>query len=517
MATNTLTQPKLQGYALTMFNLVTSIATMVLNFAIGFFLSPFIVKHLGAEANGFSQLASNFVMYASLVTLAFNSMSGRFISVSYHKGETDKANQYFTSVYAMNLLVALITLPGAVYVIYNLENLLSIETANLTDVKILFACVFFNFYLGLATSIFGIGIFVRNVLYIRNFINVVTTLSNAIILLVVFNVLPVRLFYVSLVSSILALILVPFYIHLQKQLLPEISLNSKHFSWSAVKEMFLSGIWNTVNQCGHIFNTGCDLLLANLFINPATMGVLAISKTVPSIIINLAHTVNNNFSPSVTIKWAEGNFDSFMRDLRVSMKISSIVVTIPIVTFCCYGIAFYTLWMPTQNAVTINIASILALSAFIPVAGTQTLYNVFTAANKLKVNSISFCIGAIINVVIVYICLKYKFLNGLYVIAGTSSVISIIRNISITLPYTAKILGLKWYTFYADVAISLICTAINLLLAFLVKTVIVPNSWVMLILSCAVTVGLSLVANSFILLSKRERQILFSKLKLIKS
>lgn len=70
----------------TILNLLTGLFTVVVQFATSFFLSPFIVKALGAEANGYTQLASNFVMYATLLTTAFNSMASRFVSVAYHQG-----------------------------------------------------------------------------------------------------------------------------------------------------------------------------------------------------------------------------------------------------------------------------------------------------------------------------------------------------------------------------------------------------------------------------------------------
>ena len=52
-------------------NVFTGIMVMVVNLGISFFLSPYIVDTLGEEANGFNQLAHNFVTYASLISIAF--------------------------------------------------------------------------------------------------------------------------------------------------------------------------------------------------------------------------------------------------------------------------------------------------------------------------------------------------------------------------------------------------------------------------------------------------------------
>ena len=496
----------------TAFNLVTGLVTTVVAFAVSFFLSPFIVKHLGAEANGFSQLATNFVMYASLVTVAFNSMGARFVSVSYHQGEIEKSRGYYSTLCVLNVLMIALFLPLAIYVVWDLPNLIVIENAEVLDVKLLFACVFLNFFISLVVSLFTIAMVVTNSVYYRNLLNAISTILNAILLLVVFSVFPVKIFYISLVGASLSLVLLPIYMHLHHKLLPEIHFIRGYFSWKSVKDLFLSGIWNTVNQCGHMLNTGLDLLFANLFVNPFMMGVLAVSKTMPSAIIQLASTVNTNFAPSIIQTWAKADRGQILRELRVSMKISSVVVSIPIITFCCFGYEFYSLWQPTLDAQTLTYLSFLALLPFIPVAGTQTLYNVFTASNKLKVNSISFVINGILNVLIVYFCLKKWPQYGVFFIAGVSAILSLIRQFVVILPYVARILKLPWYAFFRDVFVTLICCAINIIAALPFLLMFKIPGWGGLIIMCVVTVLISLVADAYILLSKEEREKIVSAL-----
>ena len=80
-------------------NIITGIATMIIQLMVSFFLSPFIVENIGEAANGFTQLANNIVSYATLISLAFNSMASRFISVNFHKGNNEKVKRYFTATY----------------------------------------------------------------------------------------------------------------------------------------------------------------------------------------------------------------------------------------------------------------------------------------------------------------------------------------------------------------------------------------------------------------------------------
>lgn len=489
----------------TILNLITGIFTVIVQFATSFFLSPFIVKALGAEANGYTQLAANFVMYATLLTTAFNSMASRFVSVAYHQGKTDKAKCYYSSVYVVNIGLIALLLPISIAVALKLEHIIVIDNVDIIDVKLLFGCVFANFFIGMMSSLYSISMYVKNAIFYSNILNCIRTVCNAVLLLVVFSLLPIKIFYVSLVALILSVVMLPAYVHYQNKLLPEIHFDKVSFSWSAVKEMLLSGIWNSVNQCGHLLLTGLDLLLSNLFISPYAMGVVAVSKTIPSAIIQLATTINSNFSPSITQSWAMGDYNSVLQELRMAMKISIVIVSVPIVTFCCLGVSFYSLWQPTLDPVVLTVLSVLGCSAFIVLAGTQVLYNVLTASNRLKINSLTFLAMGVVNVVGVYFGLKYCSRYGMYIIIGTSSFLTTIRQLVIILPYTAKLLNQHWTTFYKEIFLTLGCCFINAVLAFVVIKISPVSGWFAIIYDAIIIASFAIIAEGYLLLSKSER------------
>ena len=243
--------------------------------------------------------------------------------------------------------------------------------------------------------------------------------------------------------------------------------------------------------------TGLDLLLSNLFISPYAMGVVAVSKTIPSAIIQLATTINNNFSPSITQSWATGDFNSVLQELRMAMKISIVIVSVPIVTFCCLGVNFYSLWQPTLNPIVLTVLSVLGCSAFIVLAGTQVLYNVLTASNRLKINSLSFLAMGVVNVLGVYLGLKYFSQYGMYIIVGTSSILTIIKQFVIILPYTAKLLNQHWATFYKDIFLTLVCCFINAVLAFVVIKILPVSGWFSIIYDAVIIELFAIVAESY--------------------
>ena len=187
------------------------------------------------------------------------------------------------------------------------------------------------------------------------------------------------------------------------------------------------------------------------------------------------------------------------------MKCSSFLMSIPLMVLCVFGVRFYKLWVPSLDAVQLTVLSVVTCSSFILFAGPQTLYNVYTTTNKLKVNSLSVVVGGILNIIIVWILVKFTNL-GLYAIAGVSSVISIIRNLIITVPYTAKLLGLRWYTFYKDVLISLTCCVLSAGACFLMDILIKPNSWITMFVSVGIACVISAILIFVILLNKDEKK-----------
>ena len=466
----------------TAFNVGSAIVTLAVQMAVSFFLSSYIVATLGEVTNGFTQLANNFVSYASLVTIAFNSMGSRFISTAYHRGERGKANAYYSTLVVCNVALCLAFLPAAIFVVGNIGSIVEMGDASLLDVQLLFAFVFANFGASLFVSLLCSAMFVTNKLYVQNAINLARNLLNALSLLCVFGMLEPHIHYVSLVSLCLTAASVPVCAFAKVRLLPEVKFSPRAFSGRAVRSLTSSGIWNTVNHCGHMFLTGLDLLLANWFVGAVPMGLLSVAKTVPNALISLATTLNSNLEPEIVIGYARGGAAGIIDRLRFEIRLSNLILSVPIAVFCALAVPFYRLWMPSLDSNTLAVLSLLTIMAYIPWAGLQVLYNVFTATNHLKVNSVAFVAGSVLNVIVVLVLLSTTDL-GIYAIAGTSSAITIVRNLVVTAPYIARLLELKWYGFYREVGVSIGSAALAAVISFAVASAIGTTSWAGLVIS----------------------------------
>ena len=93
-------------------------------FVISFYISPIIVRHVGAAAYGFIGLANDFVSYASLVATVFNSVASRFIANVFYKSDYDKANKYFNSLIVANIIIAGVLGLAGIMLVPNMDKVL---------------------------------------------------------------------------------------------------------------------------------------------------------------------------------------------------------------------------------------------------------------------------------------------------------------------------------------------------------------------------------------------------------
>lgn len=488
-------------------NMIANIVNLFANLAISFFLSPIIVAKLGAESYGFVTLANNFVNYISLITIALNSVSGRFITIKIHQKDYNGANVYYNSVLVTNIIFCVILFVPSVIFIGSLEKVINISATIIWDVKILFSLVFFSFYISVIGNVYYVATFAKNRLELAAARNMVLNVFRAIVLICVFTVFTPNIIWMGIVSLLVSIFTVLTNIRYARKLLPELKLNIKEFHISAVKELLSSGYWNTISQVGQILLNGLDLLLTNLFISPQLMGIVSISKTIPDILASVSGTLVSAFSPSFTILYAKGKKKELLKEIKQSIKIVGLILGIPFGGWLAFGQEFFMLWIPTENSRLLYQLSVLASFTLFVNGGVSCIYNIFAVTNKLKVNSISLICSGVLNTLVVLLLLKTTNL-GVYAIVGTSVVILILRNLFVSIPYAAKVcLEQKWYYFYGDVLKIAINTLGVYAIGLWVKCIISIDTWGKLFFAGCVVTVISILIEYFFALSWQERKI----------
>lgn len=489
-------------------NIIASFTAFFISTGINFFLSPYIVQNAGREANGFIQMSNMFLAYFSVLTVALNSMSSRFISVSYFRNESEEASGYFTSTFFANAILSAVFVPVFLVVIFNISRLVNISPHLVVDVQFLLGFTCINFIVGILTTNLSVSYYIKNKLYISSLISIGGYIMRAALLLFLFSGFKPYVAYTAAVMLIVTLFTQGWNIYFKQKLIPDLRIKWKYFSAEKVKILISSGVWTSITRMGTLLSEGLDLLMSNLLLSGDEMGILAIAKTIPNMTSNILVTMIGTFLPNLTELYAQNKTQEMVKEIKYSMSLIGLIINIPIGILIGFGSMIFSLWMPGQDALYLQILSVLTILPWAIMGNVSIIHNVFTILNKIKVNSILICISGLLNVAIVYVLLKTTNL-GLFAVAGVSSLIGILRDLFYTVPYGAIYLKCNRFTFFPDVIKSVISVAAISAIATAVKRMLPYTAWRTLIPAVLVTAVFGLLFNLMFVLSGETRRQLF--------
>lgn len=467
-------------------NMIWSVSAVLINYFMQFLITPYVTNNIGVEAYGFVSLATSFTSYIDIAAAALNTFAGRFISVAYHRRDLERANRFYSSVIAADLILAVcILLPGAV-AIRHLESFIVIPQKLCRDVKILFVLVLINYLLTLLRTAFNTAAFIANRLDLAERTKSVSYVLQAVVLLGLCLVLPPHVWYVGIAYLCASFFLLVRYVSLTGRLTPELHFSRKQCSLSAVHELLVSGVWNALNNLGDVLNSGLDLLITDLMLNAVVLGEISIVKNLGMFCYALVKRISESFQPRQLILYAQKDTEGQVKLFRMTMKATGMFCSLIICVFWVCGRDFIALWLPEQNTEFIYRLLMIVLFSDVAIGVVNPLYYVFTLTKKLKIPClITIAMGAA-NVLAMYVLLVQT-RYGAYAVVITTLVINGVHFIDTPL-YASYCLGVRAGTFYSVIVRHVLsCAAGTAAAIFLEKILPAARDWIWLVLKGAVS------------------------------
>ena len=222
--------------------------------------------------------------------------------------------------------------------------------------------------------------------------------------------------------------------------------------------------------------------------------------------------MTNAFYPGLTINYAKNDKEKLLSNINFSMKLSSIIMTVPVSILIIFGEDFFRLWVPGQDSKLLYVLAVLASFKFMFTGGIQILYSLFPTMNKVKDDALSMVVTGIASIIITFLFAKHSSF-GIYAVAGVSSLCAVLKNLIFVIPVCAKYLDLKWNTFYKQVFITFFSSIITIVIGLVLKKLIFIDSWLLLVLACFLMGIIGLAINAFVTLSRDDLRSLLNLLK----
>lgn len=496
-------------------NMASSIAVFTLNLCVSFFLTPFIVSRLGTAAYGFVGLSNNIIGYTALLTIAVNSMAGRFVTIKVHEGDIRQANIYLSSVFFANIILAAFIMVILAVIVLFLPDIINIPDALVNDVRILFSLLALSTCLGLVVGVISVSTFICNRLDFSNIRTLIGTVIRVVLLLLLFGILPPKLWYIGISVLVMEMYGIITNYWFFRNLTPELVIRRSHFDFKKLKEVTLAGAWNILNKLSEILSRGLDLLLANLFIGATAMGQLSISQTLPLLILSFTGALTANFAPEFTRQYAQKEYSQLKAELLKSVRISSLVSCIPLTLVFVYSDIFYSLWLPTEDAKLLYKLTAYGSIGLIFALPLEPLWNIFTITNTVRQSSLNLIYFSICQFGLVLLLMYFTedTLLRLFLLVGCRVLFNSIRCLTFLPVYGAKCLKFHWSLFYPVILRNVLCISIAFVLSSIYKHFASPGSWIGLAISSLFSTAIAVFVFYFVMLEKTDRTALLSILK----
>lgn len=492
-------------------NLIFNIGVFIINSGISFFLSPYLIKTVGKEAYSFYPLISNIVQYANIITTAIGSMVGRFITMELYGGRIKEAESYFNSVlltnWLLSLFFSLLTIAGVIYI----AEILTVPDFLSNDVKWIFALSSVAMILSLNSELLGIGTYIKNRIDLNSLMRMIAAIANVSCIIFLFSSYTPSIIYIGIAALVSGFVSFFINAHFKKSLLPELRISPfKSFSYSKIKTLLSSGIWNSINQLSNVLLTHIDLLITNIFISAAATGDFALVKMAPNLIYTLLALLSGSFIPNFNILYAKGEYEQLLHEIKKSMKIVGILICIPIGFLLVFADEFFSLWVPTVDSNYLFWLSFITVLPMIFGSSINPIFGVFTVTNKLRIPSLVLLAAGILNTAFIYLLLKTTGL-GLWSIPIVSAVQQGIRNFFFTPMYASVCLKQKIMTFYPTVLKCCLALLVACAVGYVIKLTIITESWTMLMVKAVLQTVISTAINMYVIITRKERVFLISK------
>lgn len=496
-------------------NMLSSIAVFVLNVCVSFFLTPFIVEKLGTAAYGFIGLSNNIISYSALLTVAVNSMAGRFITIKVHENDFDGANRYLSSVFITNIFLSAIIMAAFIVVAVFLPLMVNVPDNLVNDVRTLFIMLALSNCLGLITGIFSVSTFIRNRLDLSNIRNLIGTVIRVVLMLLLFGVFVPKLWYFGVASVVMGVYTIVTNYQFFRTLTPELRIRKSFFQVKTIIEVTVAGAWNIISRLSEVLSKGFDLLLANIFISAKAMGILSITQVIPMMILNFFGMLSGNFAPEFTRLYAIKDYDGLKAELLRSVRITGFFSCIPLCLLFAYGDIFYRLWLPMEDAEFLYYLSCIGCAAQIFALPLEPLWNIFTITNKVRSSSLNLFYNsiAVFATVILAMYIIDDDTMRLVALAGIRVLYGVIRVVAFLPVYGAKCLGFGRWTFYPllfkNVANILMISIISIVL----KECCLASDWTSLFVGGLFTTIAGLAMSSVLILNAADRKFVLTRIK----
>lgn len=456
-------------------NLIFSLLSIVMSIIQSIWFIPFIIQKIGAEAYGYIAVIMVIINFSTIISIAITSMSSRFITIEMKKNNVLEANYYFNSVLASVIAISILLLLSFMIVIYNITFFIDVSPIYVEEVQKLFLISGLSLILSILSTPFLSSLYYNNKIYIMYLFTTLNYVFKIILPVLLLHFEKIPLWGMSLGGLIIDVLAFVYYFSSYKKHLPNVKVNLKYTRVFNIVKILQSGIWISITKAGSVMLTSIGTYLSNILVGVILSGIYATILQLQTLISIMVTAIVSTFIPNMYHFYASNDIEKLIKYAKTCIRFLSIPLGIISGGIIIYGANFMTLWLGESyySFSTLIFLTIISLPFSLP---AEILNQLNITINRVKTPAVITLVFGLGNVILVWL-LTYIFNLGIYGIAGSQLITTIIRGFVFFPVYTATQLKIPAKSFMKEILLCPAVMLITIITSVCVNSFINSGTW----------------------------------------
>ncbi len=424
-------------------NIFSNWLALAITTLVGFFLSPYVVHHLGNVTYGVWVLTLSFASYMNLLDLGLRGAVTRFVSKGVAQGNFEESSQSVSGALWIRLWISLAIIAVGFVLSVVFHHIFAIPPELQRDARLAILITCISVAITLWSGVFGSVLAALHRFDLTSAVSILQTCFRAAgvvwLLRSGHGILALAIW--ELCTSIVANganVILAF------RVFPQLEIAFGRPSTATLGRLWNYSILVFVIHTSVQVAYYSDNLVVGGFVSPAAVTIYAIGGILIAYARNIITSMTSTFTPLASSYDAVGNYDN-LRKLVVHGTRAALVIALPIETALFFrGHTFIRLWMGEQYAEPSGtVMKILLLSVLFASANTTSVGIVF-GMEKLKPIAVWAVGEAAANLILSIILVRHIGING---VAWGSAIPSVFCELVLWPVYISKLLSIPLRTY----------------------------------------------------------------------
>jgi len=284
-------------------NLATNYLGNFLGMALGFFVTPFLIRKLGKEAFGITVLAESIIAFFQIFAFSVRISLSRYATIALSQKNEKEFVEYLSTGRRILFAGMILTFLAGTIVSFLFPTIFRVPLQLVQESRFLFFLITIAFAITIPNIVFWSVLYAQQRYDLINISNFGGIILRIICIFFLFSFLPKS--FVNIITYGFIYLAMTwgqnFLVFIwSKFIMPDLRISNKEFTLSKVKEIISFSGYSSLGNLGMVFHDTVMNIVVNIFLGPLYNAIYSISIRIPNMLKRLFQEPSASLTPTFT-------------------------------------------------------------------------------------------------------------------------------------------------------------------------------------------------------------------------